>query len=81
MTFYKHLPLLLLTAITFAQAPSSKEVGSVYGDAHALYLDVHQNPELSAHETQTAAKLATRLRAAGYDVTEHVGGTGVVGNL
>jgi amidohydrolase len=67
-----------LAPLTYAQAPASKEVESVYPDAHALYLDLHQNPELSAHETQTAAKLAGRLRSLGYEVTEHVGGTGVV---
>src|SRR5579864_6785614 len=81
MTFFKLSLLLLLTAIACAQAPSAKELESAYPDAHALYLDVHQNPELSAHETQTAAKLASRLRSAGYDVTEHVGGTGVVAIL
>lgn len=70
-----------LTAVTWAQAPTSKEVDSVYPDAHALYLDLHENPELSAHEVQTAAKLAARLRSAGYDVTQHVGGTGVVAIL
>src|SRR5580700_10097212 len=64
-----------------SQAPSSKEVDAVYADAHALYLDIHQNPELSAHETQTAAKLAGRLRGLGYEVTEHVGGTGIVAVL
>jgi len=57
---------------------SPQELDAVYPAAHELYLDLHQNPELSAHETQTAAKLAARLRALGYDVTEHVGGTGVV---
>src|SRR5579864_2527525 len=72
-------PLLaLLTAFACAQAPSSKEVESVYPDAHALYLDLHQTPELSAHETQTAAKLTARLRSLGYEVTERVGGTGIV---
>src|SRR5580704_15025289 len=64
-----------------SQAPSSKEVDAVYPDAHALYLDIHQNPELSSHETQTAAKLAGRLRGLGYEVTEHVGGTGIVAVL
>ena len=81
MTFFKLSLLILFSAIACAQAPSAKEVGSAYPDAHAFYLDVHQNPELSAHETQTAAKLASRLRNAGYDVTEHVGGTGVVAIL
>ncbi|HKI25768.1 MAG TPA: amidohydrolase [Candidatus Sulfotelmatobacter sp.] len=70
--------LALLGAVARAQSSSSKEVENVYPDAHALYLDLHQNPELSGHETQTAAKLASRLRSAGYDVTEHFGGTGVV---
>jgi len=70
---------LLLAATTFAQTGAgSKEVDAVYPQAHDLYLDLHQNPELSAHETQTASKLAARLRSLGYDVTEHVGGTGVV---
>jgi amidohydrolase len=78
----KLVKLLLLASslatLVYAQSPASKEVDSVYPDAHALYLDLHQNPELSAHETQTAAKLAGRLRRLGYEVTEHVGGTGVV---
>jgi hippurate hydrolase len=81
MTWSKFLLLALLSAVACAQAPSSKEVEAVYPDAHALYLDLHQNPELSSHETQTATKLAARLRSAGYDVTEHVGGTGVVAIL
>ena len=72
---------LAVAAAAAAQTPASKEVESVYPDAHALYLDLHQNPELSGHETLTATKLAERLRSAGYDVTEHVGGTGVVAML
>jgi hippurate hydrolase len=72
----------VLTAAGLAQtSTSSKEVDAVFADSHALYLDLHQNPELSSHETQTAAKLASHLRAAGYEVTEHVGGTGIVAIL
>src|SRR6202023_992097 len=48
---------------------------------HSLYLDLHKNPELSGHEVQTAAKIAGRIRSLGYEVTEHVGGTGVVALL
>ncbi|MFZ0417057.1 MAG: amidohydrolase [Candidatus Sulfotelmatobacter sp.] len=73
--------LASLVASAWAQSPTSKEVENVYPDAHALYLDLHQNPELSRHEIQTAAKLAGRLRSLGYDVTEHVGGTGIVAIL
>jgi hippurate hydrolase len=83
MTSARLLLLGLLTASTaLAQAPSpSKEVDAVYPDAHALYLDLHQNPELSSHEVLTAAKLTGRLRGLGYQVTEHVGGTGIVAIL
>ena len=77
----KLLLLASLVASACAQAPASKEVESVYPDAHALYLDLHQNPELSSHELQTAAKLAGRLRGLGYEVTERVGGTGIVAIL
>ena len=77
--------LLLLVALTsshWAQTPTtSNEVEAVYPEAHALYLDLHQHPEMATHETQTAAKLATRLRSLGYDVTEHVAGTGIVAIL
>src|ERR1700678_2035991 len=75
------LLLLSLTVYACAQAPSSKEVDAVYPSAHDLYIDLHKNPELSSHETQTAAKLATRLRSLGYEVTEGIGGTGVVAIL
>ena len=60
---------------------TSKEIDAAYPAAHDLYLDLHQHPELSAQEVQTAAKLAERLRGLGYEVTEHVGGTGVVALL
>jgi len=81
----KHTKFLFITALiacAYGQnTPPSKEVEAVYPDAKALYLDIHQNPELSSHETQTAAKLATRLRGLGYEVAEHVGGTGIVAIL
>jgi hippurate hydrolase len=80
----KPAKLLLLAALVgsaSAQSPASKEVDAAYPEAHALYVDLHQNPELSSHETQTAAKLASRLRGLGYEVTEHVGGTGIVAIL
>ncbi len=46
-----------------------------------LYRDLHRHPELSHHEHRTAQLVADRLRAAGYDVHERIGGTGVVGIL
>jgi hippurate hydrolase len=43
-----------------------------------LWERFHQNPELSLMETKTAKRLATELSAAGTEVTENVGGTGIV---
>ena len=77
--------ILLSAAFTIcahAQIPEApEEVEAIYSDARAFYVDIHEHPELSAHEMQTAAKLATSLRKLGYEVTEHVGGTGVVAIL
>jgi hippurate hydrolase len=78
MIFSKAFLVFLIATAACAQTALTPEVNSVYSDAHALYLDLHEHPELSAHETQTAAKLAASLRSAGYEVTEHVGGTGIV---
>ncbi|MCW3835953.1 amidohydrolase [Sphingomonas canadensis] len=67
-----------------AQARGPDFAASVEADykAHleALFLDFHRNPELSYKESRTAAIMAKELRAVGgIEVTEGVGGTGVVG--
>ncbi len=46
-----------------------------------LFDHFHRNPELSLLEFETAARMAEELRAAGFEVTENVGGTGVVAML
>jgi len=50
-------------------------------DLEALYKDIHSHPELSLQEKRTAGLAAERLKAAEFEVTEGVGGTGVVGLL
>jgi len=65
------------------QSLADAELPSLLG----IYKDVHSHPELSAQEERTAALVAKELRAAGCEVTEHVGkfensklkGYGVVG--
>lgn len=46
-----------------------------------LRRDIHRHPELAFQEHRTAALVAERLRAWGYEVTTGIGGTGVVGRL
>ena len=53
-------------------------VDSDYDHLDALYKDIHAHPEIAFQEVKTAAKLASEMRALGFDVTEHVGITGLV---
>lgn len=43
--------------------------------------DIHRHPELGFRETRTAALVAERLKALGYEVQTGIGVTGVVGVL
>jgi amidohydrolase len=80
----KLLGLFLLLTATFlasAQTKSSPAVDAAIPGARSFYVELHEHPELSGHEVHTASELAARLRAAGYEVTEYVGNTGVVAIL
>lgn len=56
-------------------------VNGMYGALEALYKDLHAHPELAFQEVRTAAKMAEEMRKLGFEVTEKVGGTGVVALL
>jgi hippurate hydrolase len=75
--------MMILVAMPAAAQtiPTESELSALYADLEPVYVDLHRHPELSLHETRTAAILAERLRRLGFEVTEHVGGTGVVGVL
>jgi len=82
--------ILALTMVIASAAPSAQtggtrwttptraDVDAIYPDIEALYLDLHRNPELAFQETRTAATLAARVKALGFEVTTGVGKTGVV---
>jgi hippurate hydrolase len=59
------------------QRELTKEQGSLL----QLYRELHAAPELSFQEEKTSARLAKEIRAAGWEVTEKVGGWGVVAVL
>jgi hippurate hydrolase len=56
-----------------------KKIDSEFDSLQTLYKHLHGNPELSLQEVATAARLAKELKALGFEVTEKVGGNGVVG--
>jgi hippurate hydrolase len=74
---------LLLTLANPAWSQSLPEAIQADYDAHlgVLFDHFHRNPELSLVEFETAARMAAELREAGFEVTEEVGGTGVVAML
>src|SRR5215468_5835153 len=91
MRHFTHLMVLIAT-LSFASGASAQssrsdervgaaEVDAIYPEIDKLYIDLHQNPELSLHEQRTAATLAARVKALGYTVTMGVGGTGIVAIL
>ena len=67
------------------QPPGRDEIAALveehYPDLESLYVSLHREPELSHAETRTSKRLAAELRELGYEVTEGVGGHGVVAIL
>ena len=68
----------LLSPIAMASDLNDDIKSDYNGYLGALFDHFHRNPELSLMEHQTAAHMARELRAAGFDVTENIGGLGVV---
>ncbi len=79
------LILLSTLSIGLSAATTSEISNSIDKDykAHlaALWDHFHRNPELSLMEHNTAKRLAKEIRAAGFTVTEGIGGTGIVAIL
>ena len=73
---------LVLLPFLATPAPADELGASVKADYDEylwpLFDHFHRNPELSLLETETAARMADELRTAGFEVTENVGGTGLV---
>jgi amidohydrolase len=77
----KTLLWLAVTAMTATSVPAATLSDSIRTDMPqlmTLYRDIHANPELSMQEVRTPALLAPLMRKLGFDVTEHVGKTGLV---
>ncbi len=60
-------------------APAITVPDRLCDDVISIRRDLHMHPELGFQEHRTAAVVADRLRALGFEVHEHIGGTGVVG--
>lgn len=56
-------------------------VNEHYGAVESLYKHLHNNPELSLQEEETAKRLAQELKTLDFEVTENMGGYGLFGVL
>jgi hippurate hydrolase len=75
--------MLALLAASILTAPASAATlnEAIRADLPLLmnvYRDMHANPELSMQEVRTPAKMAPEMRKLGFEVTEHVGRTGLI---
>ena len=71
------LILLIISLSSFEERKSIEE--SIKKDIpylKSLYLDIHQNPEISLMEKETSKKLANELEKIGFEVTRNFGGYG-----
>jgi amidohydrolase len=57
------------------------KIDAEFADLRALYLHLHQNPELSLQEEKSSARMAEELKKVGFEVATKVDGHGVVGLL
>jgi hippurate hydrolase len=64
--------------VAATKAAIDRELDADYPHLDALYKDIHSHPELGFQENRTSALLAAQMRALGFEVTEHVGKTGIV---
>lgn len=74
-------PGLLLTTTMLWADSLEQQITADLPYLQDLYTHLHQHPELSFQEQQTAARISKELADAGYQVTSQVGGHGVVGVL
>jgi amidohydrolase len=64
---------LVFTVSGFAQQTPQSLADAELPTLVGIYKDIHAHPELSGHESRTAALVARELRAAGCQVTERLG--------
>lgn len=69
--------LFLYLSGTIISAQETKEytniIDKIYPDLYKLYVNLHQNPELSLQEENTAHLLAGNLKELGFEVHEKLG--------
>ncbi len=78
----KFIPILLLLGASVVAAPLQnvvrEHVNREIPSLMKLYQHLHANPEISFQEAKTGQRLGAELKGLGFNVTQNVGGHGVV---
>lgn len=89
MTFYKYLAILLICFLGLSSFSAAQELRAkvdlaadeIESKVIEWRRDLHQNPELSNREFETAKKIEAHLRSLDMEVETNIAFTGVVGIL
>lgn len=83
MTYRFSAPALLLCGMLAFKANAvtslDNQISEDYAYLDKLYRHLHQTPEISFQEIETAKKIGDELESLGFDVTRNFGGHGIVG--
>ena len=78
----KSMFLFFLFCVSIAAAPTQKDVrdsvDKEFSNLLKLYQHLHANPEISFQEEKTGLRLGAEMKKLGFEVTQNVGGFGVV---
>ncbi len=67
-----------LSAASPLQKTVKARVAGEYEKLFELYKHLHSHPEISFQEAKTGLRLGQEMRALGFEVTQNIGGHGVV---
>jgi len=78
----KSMFLFFLFCLSITAAPTQKDVrdsvDKEFSNLLKLYQHLHANPEISFQEEKTGLRLGAEMKKLGFEVTQNVGGFGVV---
>ncbi len=75
------IPIVVALLSISIKAQNGKDIKKYIPELTQTYKYLHQHPELSYLEKNTAKYLAKKMRSFGFDVTENFGGTSIVAIL
>ena len=77
----KKMVLIFILSLVSSTVFSADIPKDLYDHLEKFYQDIHENPELAGEEKRTSSKVAAEMHGLGLNVTENIGGYGLVSIL